>query len=191
MNIKKIRMSKNMTQKDLAKAIGVDHTIISKYEKGSVIPPTNRLEKIASVLGVSTNDLLDNNNQETTNILVEYAEDKSALDNDMLISTNSDLAKRLISYCSGYCELCKMKAPFTLEDGTPFLELHYIDWLSEGGSPTLDNLVALCPNCHRKIHSLHNREEDLHILREAAKKHDIDLIMKIKPDFTQNKSSDN
>ena len=25
-------------------------------------------------------------------------------------------------------------------------------WLSKGGSDSVDNTVALCPNCHRKMH---------------------------------------
>ncbi|WP_296863638.1 HNH endonuclease [Thermosyntropha sp.] len=28
----------------------------------------------------------------------------------------------------------------------------HIEWLSRGGTDTIDNTVALCPNCHRKMH---------------------------------------
>lgn len=54
----------------------------------------------------------------------------------------------------GICQLCGEKAPFLNEDGAPYLECHHIVWVSKGGSDTIDNTVALCPNCHRKMHIL-------------------------------------
>jgi len=53
---------------------------------------------------------------------------------------------------NGICQLCGQKAPFNRADGTPYLESHHIDWLSEGGEDSIDNTVALCPNCHKKMH---------------------------------------
>lgn len=52
----------------------------------------------------------------------------------------------------GHCELCKEPAPFASKIGNPYLEVHHVRWLSHGGSDTVDNTVALCPNCHRKMH---------------------------------------
>lgn len=54
----------------------------------------------------------------------------------------------------GFCELCKLPAPFKNKQGYPYLETHHIDWLSKGGDDTVDNTVALCPNCHSKMHVL-------------------------------------
>ncbi|SHI46665.1 HNH endonuclease [Desulfofundulus thermosubterraneus] len=54
----------------------------------------------------------------------------------------------------GKCQLCKQPAPFNDRDGQPFLEVHHIVWLSRGGEDTINNTVALCPNCHRKMHVL-------------------------------------
>ncbi|MBE3587300.1 MAG: HNH endonuclease [Thermoanaerobacteraceae bacterium] len=54
----------------------------------------------------------------------------------------------------GKCQLCKQPAPFNDRDGKPFLEVHHIVWLSRGGEDTINNTVALCPNCHRKMHVL-------------------------------------
>lgn len=45
-------------------------------------------------------------------------------------------------------------APFSDKNGQPYLESHHIEWLSNGGEDTIENTVALCPNCHRKIHLL-------------------------------------
>jgi 5-methylcytosine-specific restriction protein A len=54
----------------------------------------------------------------------------------------------------GICQLCHQPAPFCKHDGEPFLEIHHLIWLSRGGEDTINNTVALCPNCHRKMHVL-------------------------------------
>jgi len=59
------------------------------------------------------------------------------------------LAKQL---AGGRCDLCAKAAPFRSTDGLPFLESHHVKWLSRNGRDAIDNVVALCPNCHRKMH---------------------------------------
>ena len=53
---------------------------------------------------------------------------------------------------NGKCQSCRCDAPFLKEDGTPFLEVHHIEWLSKGGEDSVENSIALCPNCHRQAH---------------------------------------
>ena len=55
---------------------------------------------------------------------------------------------------TGICELCEQPAPFKKKNGDPYLEVHHVEQLSKGGDDTIENAVALCPNCHRKMHSL-------------------------------------
>ena len=55
---------------------------------------------------------------------------------------------------NGECQLCEKEAPFKTKEGEPFLETHHIKWLADGGEDSIENTVALCPNCHRKMHSL-------------------------------------
>lgn len=70
----------------------------------------------------------------------------------------------------GKCDLCKKKGPFMDEvKGFPFLETHHVKWLSKGGKDSIDNTVALCPNCHRKMHHVDDRD-DMEKLREIGKK---------------------
>lgn len=69
---------------------------------------------------------------------------------------------------NGKCQLCEKNAPFLKKDGTPFLEVHHVDYMANGGSDTIDNVVALCPNCHRKMHALEN-EIEYKRLKEIAK----------------------
>lgn len=66
---------------------------------------------------------------------------------------NADVIAEVLLRAKGYCEYCKNEAPFKrLKDGTPFLEVHHIIPLSQDGEDTVENAVALCPNCHRKTH---------------------------------------
>lgn len=78
----------------------------------------------------------------------------------------SEYAKRR---ANGYCQLCECPAPFTDSHGNPYLETHHIVWLSNGGNDSIENTVALCPNCHRKMHVL-NRQADVQKLVEIANK---------------------
>ena len=59
----------------------------------------------------------------------------------------------------GICQLCGQPAPFWDQKGRPYLESHHIEWLSQGGADTTDNTVALCPNCHKKMHIVNNPED--------------------------------
>jgi 5-methylcytosine-specific restriction protein A len=52
----------------------------------------------------------------------------------------------------GKCESCGKLAPFTGDDGEPFLESHHVRRLADGGSDKITNAVVLCPNCHRRSH---------------------------------------
>jgi hypothetical protein len=58
----------------------------------------------------------------------------------------------------GVCEACDSVAPFTRPNGDPFLEVHHVRPLAEGGPDTVDNAVAICPNCHRELHHGADRE---------------------------------
>jgi len=73
---------------------------------------------------------------------------------------------------NGVCQLCGQKAPFSNREGNPYLECHHIEWISEGGSDTIKNTVALCPNCHRKMHVL-NLNQDKAKLKEQGLKENI------------------
>lgn len=58
----------------------------------------------------------------------------------------------VLSQAQGRCEACEKPAPFSTAAGVPFLEVHHLRQLAEGGSDTVSNAVAICPNCHRHLH---------------------------------------
>lgn len=57
----------------------------------------------------------------------------------------------VIARSKGICEGCNSSAPFQTKTG-PFLECHHVFRLSDGGPDHPKNVVALCPNCHRRAH---------------------------------------
>lgn len=62
-----------------------------------------------------------------------------------------------LNNANGKCEKCEIYGPFEKEDGTIYLEVHHLTTLSDGGSDTVENTIALCPNCHRELHYSKNR----------------------------------
>lgn len=57
-NIKKIRLTKGLLQKQLAEKMGCNQNDISRWESGERTPSTENLSKIAEALGCSVNDLI-------------------------------------------------------------------------------------------------------------------------------------
>jgi len=59
----------------------------------------------------------------------------------------------ILKKAKGICYDCNNNGPFISKTtGYHYLEAHHIQMLKDGGPDTIDNVVALCPNCHRKRH---------------------------------------
>lgn len=69
---------------------------------------------------------------------------------------------------AGVCQLCNKPAPFFNKKGEAYLECHHVIWIARGGADEVYNAVALCPNCHRKMHIL-DEKSDVDYLMEIAK----------------------
>ena len=59
----------------------------------------------------------------------------------------------------GFCELCANPGPFPTSAGGRFLEVHHVTPLYQGGPDTVDNVAAVCPNCHRACHLSPEKEQ--------------------------------
>lgn len=70
-----------------------------------------------------------------------------------IFSRNPYVVAETLERANGKCEECNKAAPFLrAKDNTPYLEVHHKIRLADGGEDTLENTLALCPNCHRKLH---------------------------------------
>lgn len=103
--------------------------------------------------------------------LKKEAEKKNSIPTKTIVQTTTYFRSPIIAAyvkkrANGCCQLCGEQAPFIDQNGDPYLECHHIDWLSNGGMDSTDNCVALCPNCHRKMHVL-NDPKDVAILKSV------------------------
>jgi len=73
--------------------------------------------------------------------------------NQTVYNRNAYVVAEVLYRANGICEKCKQPAPFLRDfDNSPYLEVHHKIPLSEGGDDSIENALALCPNCHRKSH---------------------------------------
>jgi transcriptional regulator with XRE-family HTH domain len=56
-NIARLRRQKRWTQRELAESLHTDHSMVTRWEKGKVLPRPDTLERLAQALGVSIDDL--------------------------------------------------------------------------------------------------------------------------------------
>lgn len=69
---------------------------------------------------------------------------------------------------NGICEGCNEIAPFETKSG-PYLEVHHLTRLADGGADLPQNVIALCPTCHRKAHySLNYLEFNNQLINKVA-----------------------
>ncbi|UVC27796.1 HNH endonuclease [Pantoea sp. SOD02] len=81
----------------------------------------------------------------------------SATPERIIVSTyefkrNPLVVAEVLALAKGKCQYCLKNAPFRREDGRPYLEVHHVEWLANGGEDSVENAIALCPNCHREAH---------------------------------------
>jgi len=69
-----------------------------------------------------------------------------------LYERSTDVVLYALARAAGVCENCLNPAPFTRPNGKPYLEVHHIDRLSDGGLDAPHKVAALCPTCHRRAH---------------------------------------
>lgn len=124
------------------------------------IPPTvdKGLAKKKSRLRILKDDLKDFDRQHPKKKLTEVE-----------ITQRSSLVASIVKErAAGVCQLCNKPAPFYNKSGEAYLECHHVVWIARGGDDEVYNAVALCPNCHRKMHIL-DEAKDVEYLTQIAK----------------------
>ena len=129
-----------------------------KLHKDCVIMESRSATKSEDELRQSIARKLKNPNREK---LIKRESTTTIYDRDPEISAYVKVRAR------GKCDLCRNAAPFVDVNQRPYLESHHIHWLSHGGADAPDNMVALCPNCHRKVHVL-NSDADISQLKKRV-----------------------
>jgi 5-methylcytosine-specific restriction enzyme A len=85
--------------------------------------------------------------------LADSAESRTSTTRLTNTRRRSEAVKRYArSRANGICEGCESEAPFVTSGGDPYLEVHHVHRLSDGGPDRPDAVIAICPNCHRRVH---------------------------------------
>ena len=78
MFIKKLRIDKGMSQYELADLIPIDRSVVSKWERGEVLAPIDKMRRICEIFDISINELISGeletkeNEKEHQNNLFDY-----------------------------------------------------------------------------------------------------------------------
>ena len=76
---------------------------------------------------------------------------------------NPDVVAEVLYLAKNICGRCNQQAPFLRgSDQSPYLEVHHQILLAHGGEDTVENAIALCPNCHREMHYGHGATRLFH-----------------------------
>ena len=65
---------------------------------------------------------------------------------------SADIRDYVLAHAARRCELTGKDAPFCKPDGEPYLEVHHIRKLSDGGLDHPVNCAAITPDSYREIH---------------------------------------
>lgn len=101
--------------------------------------------------------------------IYEHFEDPPVLDKGF--TQKKTKLKSLKERAAGVCQLCNKPAPFYSKNGEPYLECHHVIWIKKNGLDEVNNAVALCPNCHKKMHIL-DEKADVEYLKKLLKKNE-------------------
>lgn len=63
-NIRRIRIERGLSQEELAQAVGVTGSAISRWESGQRQPNIEKLKKLSAALGVTVDELLQDRGEE-------------------------------------------------------------------------------------------------------------------------------
>jgi hypothetical protein len=79
---------------------------------------------------------------------------------------------------NGWCEACKTEAPFRTAAGKPFLEVHHMTRAADQGPDHPANVIAVCPNCHRRSHHALNADAFNESLRKRVHRIEAKLFLR-------------
>lgn len=89
--------------------------------------------------------------------------------NGVVFQRSAQVRNYVLSRAAGKCEWCGVEG-FETRSGSIYLETHHIQPLSEKGSDTVDNVIALCPNHHREAHFGNGSNELIEKMLQVVKR---------------------
>lgn len=144
--IKNARTEKNMTQMDLADAMGISFQAVSNWERGNSMPDVAKLPDLCEILGLNLDELLGN--EDTIKTVKKMISDEDA---SLSLEELVDVApivpphkmEQVIKDSNGADDYIDVDALIAI---APFLDDDYLNELAEKiAFDHLDQLVGLAP----------------------------------------------
>jgi len=102
---------------------------------------------------------IDELRKKATEDAIDEVEQTISIATSAQYNRSSKIKDYVKARADGVCEGCNEPAPFTSKAGEAYLHAHHVHELSNGGSDTPDTVIALCPNCHYRVHHGEDGEE--------------------------------
>lgn len=80
---------------------------------------------------------------------------------------NKEIVKQLKELYNNKCQICQFT--FKKDNGDNYSETHHLIPLGHNGADKIENMVVLCPNCHRQLHYAKNNKYDIKYKEEHYK----------------------
>ena len=153
--------------------VGIDNLKVKEYEDEDLIAKLfpDKIDYYINHPKSGKKEKTDETN-EPEKILPIYVEDESVLYNAGLkLKRNQSLKKYAFERENYTCELCGTKNTFKNRNGEEYFEGHHLIMYNVSSQrkykyslDILENIICLCPMCHRKIHF--GSEEEISLLIE-------------------------
>lgn len=135
----------------------------AKYPRSITTPDPAISNKIRNLMSLrrktglpdlDDNALVESNIDELRKVALLKARPSATVKERNILYRARSLAVKLyvLRRSKGFCEGCKCPAPFQRPDGSPYLEPHHTRRLADDGPDHPRHVIALCPNCHRRVH---------------------------------------
>ena len=147
--IKELRTKNFLTQKELADKLFVSYQAVSRWENDEVEPSIDTIKKMASIFGVSIDELLDYSNSNEEQIENEEDEENQELTEEKEV----DNGKKHVHNTPPLtiCEVCNK--PIYTQDGIKRYEYKKTVYSGSGRRQTThyeDRSKVMCESCYKK-----------------------------------------
>lgn len=121
--LKQLRIEHNLTQADIAKAIGVSPATIGNYEQGIREPKNNEMwQKLANYFEISVDDLMDKNNEIRYTVKIGASSSPSKKDWSQQYRTDTKIIYDDIDITSLVNAKCDERTPVTRKQQYAYTE---------------------------------------------------------------------
>ena len=150
-----------------------------RIEKNPIIPTEKSIEELKKAAKIKSrhnkiiSEKIDDILEEVDGEYVPY---RKVISKEY--KRDSDISQYIKRRAQGHCEYCNNLGPFELEEDIYYLESRHVEFLSEGGIDVLENIVALCPSCHRKAHYGYLKRDEKNEIVKKVTPDDMKLELK-------------